>query len=227
MLRFSEFWAGGCGVVALSAAMNPWTRTAVALALLGFGCSRPALPDPKAAAARWAEAAERGDSEAMYGMLTRDAQRTYGKDGTRRLVQANKKEITDEARALASAKTDVEATATIRFADGEQAVLEVEEGQFKVSSAGALPSGARTPAQALSELRQALARRSYAGLMRVLSADTKNAIENDLRSLVIGLEQPETLDVKVTGDTAEVQVPGGHSVRLKRESGVWRVEDFD
>lgn len=203
------------------------TPAAALLVLVGLGCSRPALPDPKLAAARWAEAAERGDSEAMYAMLTEDAQRTYGKDGTKRLVDANKKEISSEARAVASDKSEVEATATVRFSDGEQAVLEVEEGQFKVSSAGALPAGARTPAQALSELRQALARRSYAGLMRVLSADTKNAIENDLRSLVIGLEQPETLDVKITGDSAEVQVPGGHSVRLKREAGVWRVEGFD
>jgi hypothetical protein len=199
----------------------------VVLALSWLGCARPVLPDARAAAARWSEAAERGDADAMYEMLTEDARRTYGKDGTKQLVLANKKEIAGDARALASDNTEVEATATVRFADGEQAVLEVEEGTFKVGSAGALPSGARTPAQALSELRQALARRSYAGMMRVLSSDTKNAVENDLRSLVTGLEQPETLDVKVTGDTAEVQIPGGHSVRLKREGGVWRIEDFD
>lgn len=204
-------------------------RAGLALFVLvsGAACSRPALPDPRAAAARWSEAAQRGDADAMYEMLTEDARRTYGRDGTRRLVAANQKEIAGEARALGASGTEVEATATVRFADGEQAVLEVEEGRFKVGSAGALPSGARTPAQALAELRQALARRSYAGMMRVLSSDTKNAVENDLRSLVTGLEQPETLDVKVTGDTAEVQVPGGHSVRLKREFGVWRIEDFD
>ena len=170
---------------------------------------------------------ERGDGAAVYEMLTDDAKRTYGEQGTRQLLEANKKEIRRDARALASTGTEVEATATVRFADGEQAVLEVEEGAFKVGSAGALPSGARTPAQALADLRQALARRSYAGLMRVLSSDTKNAMENDLRSLVSGLEQPETLDVKVNGDTAVVSIPGGHSVRLKREAGVWRVEDFD
>jgi hypothetical protein len=198
---------------------------AIVSALLG--CSRPALPDPRAAAERWADAAERGDADAIYEMLTAEAQRTHGRRGTSELVNANRQEISKDARALASAKTEVEATATVRFADGEQAVLEVENGSFKLGSAGALPAGARTPAQALSELRQALARRSYAGLMRVLSADTRTAIENDLRSLVLGLEQPETLDVKVTGDSAEVQVPGGHSVKLKREAGVWRVEDFD
>lgn len=191
------------------------------------GCGKPALPDPRAAAASYAEAAERGDAAAIYEMLTEDAKRTYGREGTKKLVQANKKEIQRDARALASQRTEVEAIATVRFADGEQAVLEVEGEEFRVGSAGALPSGARTPAQALAELRQALARRSYPGLMRVLSSDTKNAMENDLRSLVSGLEQPETLDVKVTGDTAVVSVPGGHSVRLKREGGVWRIEDFD
>ena len=69
--------------------------------------------------------------------------------------------------------------------------------------------------------------RSYAGLMRVLTASTRAAIEQDLRSLVEGLERPETLHVEVSGDSATVGVPGGHSVKLKRDGGVWRVEDFD
>ena len=117
--------------------------------------------------------------------------------------------------------------ARLRYADGEQVELDVEEGRFAIRSASVLPAGARTPAQALSELRAALARRSYAALIRVLSSETRSAMENDLRSLVEGLEQPETLDVKVSGDSAEVEVPGGHSIRLKREAGIWRIEDFD
>jgi hypothetical protein len=63
--------------------------------------------------------------------------------------------------------------------------------------------------------------------MRVLSPSTRAAIENDLRSLVLGLERPETLEVRTTGDVATVLVPGGHHVRLRREAGVWRVDDFD
>jgi hypothetical protein len=196
------------------------------LALLA-GCGREALPDPKQAAARWAQAAESGDDTKVYELLSADARRAYGPEGTRQLMRDNRREIAANARAVGAAEAKVEATAVVRFTDGEQAVLEIEEGSFRVGSAAALPSGARTPGQALADLRQALARRSYTGLLRVLSADTKNAIENDLRSLVTGLEQPETLDVKITGDTAVVQVPGGHSVRLRREAGIWRVEDFD
>ena len=64
-------------------------------------------------------------------------------------------------------------------------------------------------------------------LMRVLTPSTRAAIEQDLRSLVNGLERPETLHVQVTGESATVTVPGGHQVKLKRDGGVWRVEDFD
>jgi hypothetical protein len=121
----------------------------------------------------------------------------------------------------------VEARARVRFADGEAATLDVEDGAFRVEAAYALPAGARTPADALAELRRVLARRSYAGLVRVLTERARSALEADLRSLVEGLESPEGLQVDVTGDTATAEVPGGHEVKLKREGGVWRVEDFD
>jgi hypothetical protein len=106
-------------------------------------------------------------------------------------------------------------------------VLEVEDGKYRISAAAGLPFGARTPAAALSELRRALAQRSYAALIRVLSSDTRGAVEGDMRTLVEGLERPDALDVKVHGESAEVSVPGGHKVLLKREAGIWRVHDFD
>ncbi len=121
----------------------------------------------------------------------------------------------------------VEATARLRFADGEEAALELREGRYWVTAAGALPGGARTPEEALDQLRRVLARRSYAGLMRVLSPATRASIENDLRGLVEGLDASDTLPVQVTGDSAVVNVPGGHLVKLRREAGVWRVDDFD
>lgn len=117
--------------------------------------------------------------------------------------------------------------ATLRYGDGEHAALMVEEGEFRLGAADALPAAARTPVQALEQLRRVIARRSYAGLIRVLSPATRAAMEEDLRSLVEGLEEPAGLDVDVSGDAAVVFVPGGHVVRLKREAGVWHVEDFE
>jgi hypothetical protein len=191
------------------------------------GCGRSTLPSPEAAASAYAAAARRGDAAAIHAMLTSESQRNLGVEGTRQRVADSSAELARQGEALASGSCHVETTAVVRFADGERAVLEVEDGRFRVSTAGVLPAGARTPTEALIELRQALARRSYPGLLQVLDDESRGALEDDLRTLVDGLDEPDTLDVQVDDDTAEVALPRGHWVKLKREAGVWKVEDFD
>lgn len=196
------------------------------LAVCALGCAKPRLADPRAAAEAYAEAARRGDADAIYRMLSSRTQRALGRAGTRELVLDIKQELAAQGQALASTRTPIEAVAVVRYDDGEHALLELEDGAFKVGSAASLPSAPRTPAQALSDLRQALARRSYAAFLRVLTAERQMAMESDVRALVEGLEQPETLNVEMQGDAAEVELPGGHVIKLKRERGVWRVEDL-
>jgi hypothetical protein len=191
------------------------------------GCGSSTVPDPKDAVFAYAQAAQRGDADAIYGMLSEKGRRSLSKQEVTVFVIDEKSELADQAKALQSPASVIKARARVRFADGEDATLELEQGGFRISSADALPVGARTPAQALAALRRVLARRSYAGLMRVLSPSTRSAIENDLRSLVSGLENPEGLEIDLSGDRATVQVPGGHEVKLRREAGVWHVEDFD
>ena len=198
----------------------------LATALLA-GCTGSAVPDPKSAAEEYASAAARGDADAIYEMMTTSAQKTRSRDDVRRLVKEQRSELSEQAKLVTARDARVEATARLRYEDGEEAQLELREGRFWITSSGALPGGSRTPEQALDQLRRVLARRSYAGLMRVLTPATRAAIEQDLRSLVTGLERPETLHVQITGDAAVVTVQGGHTVKLKRDGGVWRVDDFD
>jgi len=197
------------------------------LAGLTAGCAAPRMPDPKVTAVSFAEAAKAGDSERIYAMLSREAQRDFGPEGTRRLVAESKPELARQGTALLGPGARVEALAEIRFDDGESAVLELEGGVFRLSSLGTVPSGARSPAEALGDFRRALARRSYPALLGVLSLETRDALESDLRSLVEGLENPQSLEVKVSGESAVVTVPNGHQVKLKREAGVWKIQDFD
>jgi hypothetical protein len=197
------------------------------LAGLIVGCAAPRMPDPVVVARQYAEAARAGDSERIYALLSRQAQRDFGRQGTRTRVEESKRELAWQGAALLAPRPHVEALAEIRFDDGESALLELEAGVFRLSSLGTIPSQARSPAQALGDFRRALARRSYPALLGVLSLETRSALEGDLRSLVEGLENPETLDVKVSGDNAVVVVPGGHQVKLRREAGVWRIQDFD
>jgi hypothetical protein len=160
-------------------------------------------------------------------MLSDQGKRRLTPEEVERLVADERAELSEQAKTLRRRGFAVRARALVRYADGEIATLALERGGFRVAAADALPARARTPVEALAALRRVLARRSYAGLMRVLSPATRDAIEEDLRQLVEGLERPEGLQVHVAGDVATVQIPGGHEVRLRREAGFWRVDDFD
>jgi hypothetical protein len=199
----------------------------VCLSLLFTACASQRVPDPKVTARAYASAAQRGDADAIYALLTPEGQRALGQTGTRQLVHESKGELTRTARAVGGDGARVEASAEARFSDGESAILVLENGRFFVDAASLLPARPRTPSQALSGLRRALARRSYPALMALMTSDSQGALESDLGSLVSGLEHPETLDIQVNGDSAEVQLPTGHRVLLKRETGIWRVLDFD
>lgn len=185
------------------------------------------MPDPRSAAAAYASAAAKGDADAIYAMLSERARRSLRVEDVRRMVADEKGELAVQAKAITDPSASVRASARVRYDDGEDATLEIEDGAFRITAADALPAGARSPEQALEQLRRVLARRSWAGLLRVLSPATRSAIESDLRTLVDGLSHPEGLEVQVGGDAAEVRIQGGHSVKLKREGGMWRVEDFD
>jgi hypothetical protein len=206
---------------------NAAILAAVALCLAGTSCVSARVPDPRLAAAAFAEAAVRGDDDALYAMMTSSSRQARSKEDLKAIFSNERRELADQGKGLLGADVRVEATARLRYADGEEAALDLHEGRYWVTAAGALPGGARTPEEALEQLRRVLARRSYAGLMRVLSSATRAAMENDLRSLVEGLNEPGTLEVKVSGDVALVPIPGGHQVKLKRDGGVWRIEDFD
>ena len=217
----------------LQNAFAPLLRPAVGLA--GFalvagllsGCASQRVPDPKVTARAYASAAQRGDADAIYALLTPEGQRALGRAGVKQLVQESKTELGRTAQAIQSDDARVEASAEARFSDGESATLVLEQGHFLVDAASLLPARPRTPSQALSGLRRALARRSYPALMALMSGDSRGALESDIGALVSGLEHPETLDIQVNGDAAEVQLPSGHRVVLKREAGIWRVLDFD
>jgi len=202
-------------------------RAALAALPLLLGCASRQVPDPHAAAAAYAAAAARGDGATIYAMLSTPSREARSETQVTQMVAEEREELAEQARALGGPDVRVEATARLRYADGEEAALELRDGRYRVTAAGALPGGAKTPEEALDQLRRVLARRSYAGLMRVLSPATRASIEADLRALVDGLDRPGTLPVEVTGDTALVKVPGGHQVKLRRESGVWRIDDFD
>ncbi len=185
------------------------------------------MPDPRGAANQYARAAERGDADALYDMLSESAKREHTRESVRSDVKATKGELADVAKDVTKPNAKVDASAALKLEDGERVTVDMSAGEYRIGSAGLLPGPARTPEELLESLRRAVSRRSYAALMRLLSPATRAAVEADLRSLVTGLEHVDGLVVRVNGDVAEVSIPGGHHVKMKRDSGLWTVEDFD
>ena len=200
----------------------------VAVLLATASCAGAvAVPEPQPVVDAYADAIERGDADTVYELMSEESRRAISRDELRRVLGDQKGELSEHASAVAASERVVSARAEIRYDDGEVVSLDLDDGRFGVTAADALPAAARSPAQALSQLRRVLARRSYAGLLRVLSPRTRAAVEQDLRSLVEGLSEPESLDVEVVGDAATVTLGGGHQVKLRREDGIWFVDDFD
>lgn len=197
------------------------------LAALYAGCGSARLPDPHVRASAWSEAAARGDSAALYAQLDSASQRELGEAGVQELVRESRREIADHARATAAPSARAEVAAAVRWPDGDEATLAYEEDTFKVSSSGLVDTAAATPAAALAALRDALRRQSYPALLRVLGSEQRGAAEGNLADLIEGLADPATLDLRVNGDGAEVRLPGGHRVLLRRERGAWRVRSFE
>jgi hypothetical protein len=209
--------------------LDRFSRCALVVCAFGaWACANSGtVPPPEPTIARYAEALKRGDADVLYGMLNSESKRAVSKDELKRILKDQKGELAEHAKAVSGGDRAIEARAKVRFADGEVVSLDLVDGKFRIAAADALPAAARTPTQALGQLRSVLARRSYSGLLRVMSPKTRAAMERDLRSLVEGLSEPEALQVDVVGDAASVTVPGGHQVKLKREDGVWHIEDFD
>jgi len=196
-------------------------------ALTCLACAAPQIPDPRLTAQRWSEALVRADVEAVYGLLSEPAQQALGREGVKQVLDRDRKELVAAAASATNVNARVETVARVSFPGERSASLVLEDGRFLVVAAAALPAHAASPEDALQELREVLARRSFAGLLRVLTADSGRALDAQLASVVDALRDPATVEIEVDGRRATARLPGGHTVKLEREDGIWRVRDFD
>src|SRR5215468_8228592 len=104
------------------------------LAGLVVACGRPALPDPRATARAYADAAQRGDASRIYSLMTKEARRTYGEARTRELVKDEREELARTASALTRPDARVEGSATVLLADGTEIELTLEPEGFRVAA---------------------------------------------------------------------------------------------
>jgi hypothetical protein len=203
-------------------------RLGLGLLLVSPGaCAPKPLPDPRSVAQRWADAMKKGDTDTAYELLSDDARRSFGRKGVAELLGQHRQELAQRGQATAAPHARLDASATVTFADDRSARVMLERGRYRVAAAGAFPAAAATPLDALRELREVLGRRSFRGLLRVLTRDTAQTLEGSLADLLKALDEPSSVDIELEGRRAVAKLPGGHRVELEREDGVWKVKEFD
>ncbi len=183
--------------------------------------------DPRSVVREYRAAVERRDAQALHAMLTQRDRERLGRSGVRERLIEGGGEVQNSAVAVSSSDAVVRVEAEFTTPRGVPVSVVTQRGGYHVGAAGALPPRPVSPEQALALLRDALERRDYERLLRILSGASATSLEEELTSIADGLEDIDRLDIRVDGAAADVIVPGGHRVRLRREGDVWKVEDFE
>lgn len=202
-------------------------RGFVLLTVVCLACASRQVPDPRATVRLWSDALERGDSNSVYALLNDSSQQALGREGVTEVLTRDRRELLQEARAVSADNARLETVARVSFEGDRSALLVLEDGQFKLAAAAALPTRADSPEDALRELRDVLERRSFAGLLRVLTADASQTLSAHLEGVIDALGDSGTVQIEVDGRRATARLPGGHTVTMEREDGAWRIRDFD
>lgn len=211
----------------LSSLGAPPRVAAFGVALWAAACAAERVPPPETAARQWAEALESGDPARVHPWLSSRAREELSDEEIAALLEGEKEELGQLGRELKAQELSSRARARLLLEDGTEVTLELEEGRFLLRGAGVVPAAPQSPLAALAELRVALERKSLPSLLLLLSEEERRKFEDLFESLVSALAEGEFGRVRVTGERAEVELPSGVRVLLRREGGAWRVEEIE
>lgn len=198
------------------------------LSTVSLGCVQRVVPPPDKAISQWVQAVESDDATLAHSLLSRGGQRTHNIEAITELFKRYRPELVGEAKGSSDDDRRILVSARVVGRSGWIAQLDLEgTSSFRITSAVPLPLAAQRPEDALGQLRLALEHRSHPGLLRILTTTSGRKLENELKSLIIALEDPEATSVIVRGRKATVTLSGGHTITLEREDGFWKVKDFN
>ncbi len=223
---------------------RPFRPAALAwLAAVAAASCAAARPGPSDVIASYTAALREQRFSDAYRLLSAEARRALPYDDYEQLARSNPDELRETVRWLDQVDPAAPVTARMELPSGDNVVLVLENGQWRLDPSALDFYGQHTPRQSLRSFARALERRRYDVLLRFvprhlaqgMTADAlRRAWEGDeqaeqvqlmLRALRAGLDHP----IEVVGDRATLQygLNGRFVAQLIREDGVWKIEDPD
>ncbi len=205
-----------------------------------LGCAGANAEDPQSVLRAYARALEDGKSDDAYRLLSDDARRGVSLEAFRRMVKDNPDEVKEIGRALARPTTPPLVTATVTGASGEQLVLVLENGKWKLDPASLDFYAQDTPKHVVMGFVRALERRRFDVILRYIPDSHKEGLDEarlraawegpdkeEMQHVLTALKQAlPTSTIEETGDRATLGYGAG-TLQLVRERGLWKIEDFD
>jgi len=189
-------------------------------------CARVEMPPADAAARAYAKAVASRDVDAVWSMMTKSAREHISKKELKALLEENAREMQRRAESLGSQELRVHGSAALYLNDGSRASLAIEKGEFRVHSAAVLPRRPLTPEDAVAELREAIRTRDHSRVRALLTEAGRTKFDAIFLALDEAMDELENVIVDVRGDRAEVELPSGRRVILRREGEHWFVEEM-
>jgi hypothetical protein len=211
----------------------------LALAALAPACANRSQ-DPESTLHAYAKALEDGRAEDAYRLLGDEARRGISFEAFKKTLESNPADAKEIGLALSRPTTPAVITATVTAPSGETLELVWNDGQWKVEATSIDLYRDDTPRHALEGYARALERKRYDVILRYvpeahregldapkLKAAWEGPDKDEIEQVLAGLKQAlPTASIEETGDHAQMAYGAG-VIKLVKEHGRWKIEDFD
>lgn len=208
--------------------------------MLLSACATTKAEDPASVLRTYARALEEGRADDAYRLLSDDARRGVSREAFRRIVATSPEEARELGRALSRPTSPALVTAKVTGPNGNELMLVLEDGKWKVDLSAVDLYAQDTPRHAVQGFVRALERHRYDVLMRYvpdahkegldpvkLKASWEGAEKEQMEQVLTALKHAlPSASIEETGDRATLAYGAG-TMLLVREHGAWKIEDFD
>lgn len=217
-----------------------WAPLTLVAVLSSLGCGGAQAEDPQSVLRAYARALEETRADDAYKLLSSEARRGISPEAFRRMVIENADDARELGKSLQRTAAPPVVTATVSGPQGQELVLVMQDGRWRIDAAAIDLYGQDTPRRAVQGFLRALERRRYDVVLKYVPDGHREGLDaKKLKDWAEGAEKQEvtafvgavrqslpTAPIEEAGDRASMTYGGG-TLQLVRERGAWKVEDFD
>ncbi len=223
-----------------SAALARLGFVAIVLGVSTAACIGSSGRDPESTLHAYARALEDGRAADAYHLLSDEARRAMSFDAFKKILETSPEDAREIGRSLQRPTTPAVITATVTASTGETLELVWNDGKWKVEATAIDLYRDDTPRHTIEGYARALERKRYDVVLRYVPEAHREGLDatklktawegpdkDEIEQVLANLKQAlPAASIEEIGDHAQMSYGSG-IMKLVREHGRWKIEDFD